>query len=103
LSSPRTTILRTLSGNGRCNAFASSHGAHPDVALLLRRQDHRHCLRVDWLDDRHNQAQWGWRCGFYPGSNPVECTSGTAATFDHARADFETGPTLIPRSAVKDL
>jgi hypothetical protein len=28
---------------------------------------------------------WGWRCGFYPGSYPKECTSGTAATFDQAR------------------
>jgi hypothetical protein len=33
--------------------------------------------------------QWGWRCGFYPGSHPGECTSGTAATFDQARAAFE--------------
>ena len=33
--------------------------------------------------------QWEWRCGFYPGSNPGECTSGTAATFHQARADFE--------------
>src|ERR1700690_1359233 len=30
-----------------------------------------------------------WRCGFYPGSRPGECTSGTAETFDEARADFE--------------
>ena len=29
------------------------------------------------------------RCGFYPGSRPGECTIGTAATFDQARADFE--------------
>jgi hypothetical protein len=33
--------------------------------------------------------QWQWRCGFYPGSGPGDCTSGTAATFDQARADFE--------------
>jgi hypothetical protein len=33
--------------------------------------------------------QWQWRCGFYPGSNPGECTSGTAASFDQARIDFE--------------
>jgi hypothetical protein len=26
---------------------------------------------------------------FYPGSHPRECTSGTAATFDQARAAFE--------------
>jgi hypothetical protein len=32
---------------------------------------------------------WEWRCGFYPGSNPGECTYGTASTFDQARADFE--------------
>lgn len=33
-SAPRVTILRTLSGNGRCSAFASSHGAHPDCNVL---------------------------------------------------------------------
>jgi hypothetical protein len=32
---------------------------------------------------------WQWRCGFYPGSEPGDCTSGTAASFDQARADFE--------------
>jgi hypothetical protein len=32
---------------------------------------------------------WGWRCGFYPGSEPGDCTSGTAASFDQARRDFE--------------
>jgi hypothetical protein len=37
----------------------------------------------------NNQAPWGWRCGFYPGSEPGEYTSGTATTFDQARADFE--------------
>jgi hypothetical protein len=31
---------------------------------------------------------WQWRCGFYPGSRPGECTSGTAATFESARAAF---------------
>jgi hypothetical protein len=33
--------------------------------------------------------KWQWRCGFYPGSEPGELLSGTAATFDQARADFE--------------
>jgi hypothetical protein len=32
---------------------------------------------------------WEWRCGFYPGSRPGECTSGTSETFDQARTDFE--------------
>jgi hypothetical protein len=36
----------------------------------------------------HDQALWGWRCGFYPGSEPGEYLSGTAMTFDQARADF---------------
>lgn len=31
---------------------------------------------------------WQRRCGFYPGSRPGECTSGTAATFESARAAF---------------
>jgi hypothetical protein len=29
--------------------------------------------------------QWGWICGFYPGTEP----HGTAATFDRARSSFE--------------
>jgi hypothetical protein len=33
--------------------------------------------------------KWEWRCGFYPGSRPGECTGGTAASFDEARAAFE--------------
>jgi hypothetical protein len=37
----------------------------------------------------HDTERWEWRCGFYPGSEPGECTSGTAWTFDQARADFE--------------
>jgi len=39
--------------------------------------------------NRHDTEPWEWRCGFYPGSNPGECTYGTADTFDQARADFE--------------
>jgi hypothetical protein len=33
--------------------------------------------------------RWQWYCGFYPGSHPRECTTGTAATFDQAKAAFE--------------
>jgi hypothetical protein len=32
---------------------------------------------------------WGWICGFYPGSHPGEHVTGTAPTFEAARADFE--------------
>lgn len=31
---------------------------------------------------------WQWRCGFYPGSRPGVCTSGTAARFDQGRVLF---------------
>jgi hypothetical protein len=37
----------------------------------------------------HDTDPWQWDCGFYPGSHPREHQSGTAATFDQARADFE--------------
>jgi hypothetical protein len=37
----------------------------------------------------HDEDPWGWICGFYPGSHPREHQSGTAETFDEARADFE--------------
>jgi hypothetical protein len=50
LSGPRATILRASSANGLCNALASSQGAHPNVALLIGRQNHRHGLGVDRLD-----------------------------------------------------
>ena len=33
--------------------------------------------------------QWGWSLGFYPGVDPGQHRSGSAATFDQARADFE--------------
>jgi hypothetical protein len=32
---------------------------------------------------------WLWQCGFAPGSAPGDCTSGTAESFDVARAAFE--------------
>jgi hypothetical protein len=38
----------------------------------------------------HDTERWEWRCGFYPGSNPGEHQSGTAASFAEARADFES-------------
>src|SRR5882757_9186587 len=37
----------------------------------------------------YDEDPWEWCCGFYPGSHPGEHQSGTAATFDEARADFE--------------
>ena len=42
-----------------------------------------------------DRDQWGWSCGFYPGSDPGEYLSGTAATFDQARADFGGGMAFV--------
>ena len=38
---------------------------------------------------------WEWICGFYPGSRPGEIESGTAATFDQARAEFGSAWTVF--------
>jgi hypothetical protein len=52
LSAPRATIFIASSGNSRCSSLASSQGrTHPDVALLVGRQDHRHRLGMDRRDD----------------------------------------------------
>jgi hypothetical protein len=37
----------------------------------------------------NSSPQWEWSCGCYPGSHPGECTNGTAASLDLARAAFE--------------
>jgi hypothetical protein len=34
------------------------------------------------------EPQWQWNCGFYPGSQPGECKTGRAGSFDEARAQF---------------
>jgi hypothetical protein len=41
-------------------------------------------------DNPASGDQWSWHCGFYPGSDPGDATSGTATTFDAARAGFES-------------
>jgi hypothetical protein len=56
-------------------------------ADLLRRRPRRHDR--DPHRHPHDTDPWEWWCGFYPGSHPREHQSGTAATFDQARADFE--------------
>jgi hypothetical protein len=48
--------------------------------------------------------QWEWGCGFYPGADPSEGSSGTAATFDDARAAFEVAwQALLPRKTEADF
>jgi hypothetical protein len=70
-------------------------------ALTRRRSpDHRQeCWQIFYGDihagtitervgNPHDTEPWEWRCDFYPGSRPGEYQSGTAVTFDQARADF---------------
>ena len=33
--------------------------------------------------------RYTWHCGFYPGSEPGECRSGSASSFEEARVLFE--------------
>ena len=66
--------------------------------LTRRRSEHnRRCwhiyhgdVRVGTIAERvgnpHDTDQWEWNCGFYPGSEPGEYQSDTAATFAEARA-----------------
>jgi len=47
---------------------------------------------------------WEWSCGFYPSSHPRECTHGTAATFELARADFERAwAAFLPKRTEPDF
>jgi hypothetical protein len=68
-------------------------------ALTRRREKDRHQeswsiyfgdVRIGWIGERagvpKSVEQWGWTCGFYPRDGHV---SGTAGSFDQARADFE--------------
>jgi hypothetical protein len=38
----------------------------------------------------NSAPQWGWSCGFYPGTDPGEHRSGIAETFDEARTSFQS-------------
>ena len=48
--------------------------------------------------------QWGWSCGFYPGLEPGEHQSGSAPTFEAARAGFEAAwQRLLPKLSTEDF
>lgn len=48
--------------------------------------------------------QWGWQCGFYPGSHPGDHKDGTAATFEEARAEFEAAwAVYLPKRTEADF
>lgn len=47
---------------------------------------------------------WQWQCGFYPGSEPGEHRSGTAPSFEAARAAFEAAwREYLPRRSDADF
>jgi hypothetical protein len=73
------------------------------MPALTRRRDRnlpQECWRI-YYGDVHvgtimqcggnpgSAPKWQWRCGFYPGSRPGECSLGTAVSFEAARAAFE--------------
>jgi hypothetical protein len=48
--------------------------------------------------------QWQWVCGFYPSSNPGDDRHGTAASFETARAAFETAwRDYLPKRSAADF
>jgi hypothetical protein len=69
--------------------------------LTRRRYSERHdCWQIYYGDilagtiaarvgNPHDTDPWEWGCGFYPGSHPGEHQTGTAATLNDARAQFE--------------
>jgi predicted RNA-binding Zn-ribbon protein involved in translation (DUF1610 family) len=76
----------------------------PTVAATITEHPAVHCIAVisrsittgSWLirleplpGCKYKADAWEWHCGFYPGSQPGEHTSGTALTFEEARAGFE--------------
>lgn len=52
--------------------------------------DDIHAGTIALATGRPNAAiEWQWSAGFYPGSHPNEIKSGTAPTFEAAKAAFE--------------
>jgi hypothetical protein len=87
-----------------CSGFTISQiGGIWGMPALTRRRDHnrpQECWLIFYGDVHAGTIaecvgnpgaapKWQWRCGFYPGSRPAECSGGTAATFDTAREAFE--------------
>jgi hypothetical protein len=73
----------------------------PTLTRRLEKNRHQTCwhilygdVRVGTITERAGVPvdvdQWGWNFGFYPVSHRGIRSEGTAATFDKARADFET-------------
>ena len=82
--------MRSASSTGQCrNPKPQRRPSRPNQAESLRHAALTRRRDRNLPQDPGAAPKWQWRCGFYPGSRPGECTNGTAATFDQARADFE--------------
>jgi hypothetical protein len=73
----------------------------PELSRRRSREAHQECwhifygdVRVGTITERagvpHDVDQWGWQCGFFPLTHRGEHAEGTAASFEQARAAFET-------------
>ncbi|RZM94767.1 hypothetical protein CWO91_39140 [Bradyrhizobium genosp. SA-3] len=52
----------------------------------------------------NSAPQWGWSCGFYPGTAPGEHRSGIAETFERARSGFQAAwQDLAPKRTEADF
>jgi len=94
----RKEIGTNLSRNWRTRSVLARLGPVPTLTRRLD-PDSRNCWQI-WYGDIHagaiaravgnpgNAERWNWHCGFYPGSEPGDCTSGSADTFPEARDAF---------------
>jgi hypothetical protein len=87
--------------NGACppSPAAAKRTAIRELEHLLRRRPHR------WIGERagvpKSVDQWGWCVDFYPRDGHV---SGTAGSFDQARANFERAwHDYLPRCSPDDF
>jgi hypothetical protein len=94
LTSPNLIGPTLLSRKGLFIACAelrtrSQVGAPPQECCIIHYGD----VRVGTISSASTappaQDHWKWACGFYPDSHPRECTHGSAASFEEARAGFE--------------
>jgi hypothetical protein len=73
----------------RCTYRAMICLCSGDSACLIYCGDVHAGTIVRSIGNPNAVPRWQWRCGFYPGSGPGECTVGTAASFEAARSAFE--------------
>jgi hypothetical protein len=73
----------------RCTYRAMICLCSGDSAFLIYCGDVHAGTIIRSIGNPNAVPRWQWRCGFYPGSGPGECTVGTAASFEAARSAFE--------------